>query len=97
VPPASRASLPLELADKYAYACSFKPDRYLGINVRKPTTLTTRLTGLALATPPTTMILLVYSILLFPLSRAQKISSAGRGLQPGPYVQAAESSPQQGE
>lgn len=75
VPPGTSASLRLEQADKFAYACSFKPTRYLGVNVRQPTTLSTRLTGLGLVVPPTTMVLLVYSLLLYPLKGKENEST----------------------
>ena len=66
VPPGTSAQLSLDEAEKYSYSCSFQPSRFLGINVRPPTTLLTRLTGLALAVPPTTMVLLLYGFLVFP-------------------------------
>lgn len=67
VPSGSSASIKLEQADKFAYSCSFQPSSYLGLNVVKPTTWVTRLTALGLATPPTTVFLFVYSILIWPL------------------------------
>lgn len=72
VPSGSSASLKLELADKFAYSCSFQPSSYLGLNVVKPTTWLTRLTALGLATPPTTAVLFVYSILIWPLKPEEK-------------------------
>jgi hypothetical protein len=75
VPPGTSASLRLDQAEKFAYSCSFQPSRYLGINVRQPTTLTTRLTGLGLAVPPTTMVLFLYSILLIPVDGKKKASA----------------------
>ncbi len=66
VPPGTSAQLSLDEPEKYSYSCSFQPSRFLGINVRPPTTFLTRLTGLALAVPPTTMVLLLYGFLVFP-------------------------------
>jgi hypothetical protein len=66
VPPGANAQLSLDEPEKYSYSCSFQPSRFLGINVRPPTTFLTRLTGLALAVPPTTMVLLLYGFLVFP-------------------------------
>jgi hypothetical protein len=51
----------MEQADKYAYSCSFQPSRYLGLDVRQATTLSTRLTGLIVATPATVAFLFIYS------------------------------------
>lgn len=67
VPAGSSASILLEQAEKFAYSCSFQPTQYLGLNVVKPTTWVTRVIALALATPPTTVFLFVYSILIWPL------------------------------
>lgn len=66
VPPGSSAQLALDEPEKYSYSCSFQPSRFLGINVRPATTLLTRLTGLALAVPPTTMVFFLYGFLVFP-------------------------------
>jgi hypothetical protein len=66
VPPSSSAQLALDEAEKYSYSCSFQTSRFFGINVRPPTTFLTRLTGLALAVPPTTMVLFLYGFLVVP-------------------------------
>ncbi len=67
VPPGSSGSLVLDEVDNFAYACSFQPSRYLGLNVRQPITLMTRLTALALATPPTTLVVFFYSLVAKPI------------------------------
>ena len=67
VPPGATGRLVLEDANKYAYACSFAPSRYLGIDVRQATTITTRLTALGLATPPMAIIIFIYSLLAIPV------------------------------
>jgi hypothetical protein len=72
VPPGAKASLALEQPSKYAYQCSFQPTRYLGIDVRQPTTLATRLAALGLATPPTTAFLFFYSLIVWPLKPRQE-------------------------
>ncbi len=66
VPPGTSASLALDQAENYSYSCSFQVTRYLDLNVRLPTTWKTRLTGLSLAVPPTTMMFFVYSFVIFP-------------------------------
>lgn len=72
VPPGATGRLVLEDANKFAYACSFAPSRYLGIDVRQATTITTRLTALGFATPPMVVILFIYSLLAFPvISKAE--------------------------
>ena len=67
IPAASSAQMPLDEAENLALSCSFTPSKYLGIEIRTPTTLDTRLTALSFAVPPTTAILFVYSLLAFPL------------------------------
>ena len=76
VPPGAKASLALEQPTKFAYQCSFRPTRYLGIDVRQPTDLGTRLTALGLATPPTAAFLFVYSLIIWPLKPREKPKAA---------------------
>ena len=66
-PAKGSASMTLNQADHFALACSFSTTQYLGLNVRPPTTLRTRLLGIAFAAPPTAAILFVYSLIVFPL------------------------------
>ena len=74
VPAGATGRLDLNQPNKYAYACSFSNSRYLGLDVRKPTTLGTRFTGLALAAPPTAAFLFLYGLLVFPVKPRQKPS-----------------------
>lgn len=46
VPANSSASLALDEAADLLYECSFQPDKIFGIDVRKPLTLTTHLSGI---------------------------------------------------
>ncbi len=66
-PAKGSASMTLNQADHFALACSFSTTQYLGLNVRPPTTLRTRVLGIAFAAPPTAAILFVYSLIVFPL------------------------------
>jgi hypothetical protein len=72
VPAGTSASLAMEKASKYAYECSFQSSRYLGLEVKQPTTWQTRLTALALAAPATTVFLFVYSLVIYPLESRKK-------------------------
>ncbi len=67
VPPGASARLDMKQAEQIAYTCSFQATRYLGLDVRQPTTLGTRLTALAVAAPTMTSLLFVYSLLVFPI------------------------------
>ncbi len=77
VPANSSASLSLDQAANLAYQCSFQTSRYLGLNVRPPTTLGTRLQALFLAAPATALFLFVYSILVFPLQPKKDAGKSG--------------------
>jgi hypothetical protein len=68
IPPKTKSSLVLDAAQRYAYSCSFKTSRYLGLNVKQATTWQTRVVGLGFAVPPTTMFFFIYSLVLWPLN-----------------------------
>ena len=67
VPPGTSASLVMGQADKLSYSCSFQTTRYLGIDVHQATTMTTRITALALAAPTTAVMLFLYSLVALPI------------------------------
>jgi len=72
IPPKLKASLVLDAAQRYAYSCSFKTTRYLGLNVKQATTWQTRVVGLGFAVPPTTMFFFIYSLVLWPINPKPK-------------------------
>jgi len=78
VPAGGTASLVMKQAQKFAYSCSFATSRYLGLDVRQPTTLGTRLTGLGLAAPTMTALFFIYSVLIFPINTSQTLGAAGK-------------------
>lgn len=67
IPPDTSVQMPLNEAENLAVACSFTPSKYLGIDVRTPTTFSTRMTAFSFAVPPTTVMLFIYSLLVFPV------------------------------
>jgi hypothetical protein len=67
VPSNGSASMKLDEADHFALTCTFSATSYMGLNVKPPTTLRTRLLGIAFAAPPTAIMLFVYSLIVFPL------------------------------
>jgi hypothetical protein len=67
IPANSSASLNLDQPMQYAYRCSFQATNYMGLDVRPPTTLATRLQGLFLTAPATMIFLFLYSLLVYPL------------------------------
>lgn len=80
VPAGSNASLVMEQAERVAYTCSFQASNYLDLNVKPPTTLTTRISALALTVPPTTMFLFLYSLILWPLAPREKTMTGANGM-----------------
>jgi hypothetical protein len=78
VPPNSTGSLVMERADKLAYTCSFREDKYLGLDVRNPTTWATRLTGLVLTAPTLAALMFVYSLALWPIGGKKPASRTSK-------------------
>lgn len=68
VPPNSSASLPMEEAENLTLTCSFQPSKFLGLEIKEPTTLSTRLLALLFATPPTVLIAYLYSLVAYPVA-----------------------------
>jgi hypothetical protein len=77
VPANGTASQRLDTADNFAWSCSINPSKTFGLNVKIPTTLKTRLLGIAFAAPPTAVMLFVYSLIVFPVKPASKAPKAG--------------------
>jgi hypothetical protein len=73
IPANSSASLTLDNANRYLETCSFQPTQYLGLDVRQPTTLGTRLQALVVAGPGTIIFLFIYSLVLFPLDKKKNV------------------------
>ncbi len=67
VPSGTSASLNLDTANRYSYACSFQPSKYLGLDVRSRVTLATRLIAILFAGIPTGAMFALYSFVAFPL------------------------------
>lgn len=74
VPPGSTGRIVLEEANKFSYSCSFAPSRYLGLDVKAPTTLQIRLTALSISVPTTAAFLFIYSVLVFPINPKPRIA-----------------------
>ena len=71
VPPGASGSLVMERVNNYSYSCSFQTSRYLGLDVRQPTTFGTRLIGIGLAAPTLTALVFLYSLLVFPVDKSR--------------------------
>lgn len=67
VPPGTTGSLVMADIGKLAYSCSFSTTQYLGLDIREPTTLGTRLVALSFAAPTMTALIFVYSLAALPI------------------------------
>lgn len=77
IPAGSTATLPLYEAENFSLGCSFQKNNYLGIDVREPTTVFTRLLAMATAGPATILFLYLNSLLFFPIKRQDESESSG--------------------
>ena len=68
VPPGSKASLTLDESNYFSYECSFQPTRFLGLDVRTPTTMSVRLLGMITVAIPSGVLIWLYGLAAFPLS-----------------------------
>jgi hypothetical protein len=78
IPAMSSASLNLEEPVQYSARCSFQPSRYMGLDVREPTTFWTRVQGVILVAPPVGIFLFLYSLVVYPLQPENKITDNRR-------------------
>ena len=65
----ARASASLVMDDEslFEYTCSFRPSRYLGLEVHEATTLNIRLIGITYVSPATALLIFIYSLALKPI------------------------------
>jgi hypothetical protein len=83
IPAGASASLVMEQAEELAYSCSFQSSRYLGLDIKQPTTWRTRLVALILAAPATTVFIFLYSLVIWPLQPRRRPAIPASG-QPSP-------------
>lgn len=70
IPAGSSAILSLDAVQSYAYACSFRPSKYLGLDVREALTLGTRFYGILYSGIPLGALIAVYAVIL-PLKKRE--------------------------
>jgi len=74
IPPSTSSVLSLDQADRYSYACSFQPTKYLGLDVRPRVSGGIRFQALLAIALPTGMMLAVYSYLIPIKKRGPEVS-----------------------
>ena len=62
IPKGTTASIYFSRPDNLAYACTFTPEKYFGLEVKEPLTLFTRLTGILSAGIPLGTLLALYLV-----------------------------------
>jgi hypothetical protein len=73
IPADSVARMTFETPTEISYSCSFRPNDYLGIEVRQATNINTRVVGLFLAAPTTATLFFLYSLLVFPVKQKMAV------------------------
>lgn len=69
IPSGSSASMRLDTEQDYAFTCSFIPSKYIGLNVRPPLTVVTRILGILEAGLPMGILIALYSIYAIPVKK----------------------------
>jgi hypothetical protein len=69
IPANSSAELSLDQEENLAYECSFQPGKYLGLDVREPLTLGTRLYGILFVAIPMSIMIALYSLIIVPTKK----------------------------
>lgn len=67
IPAGASASLNLDQAENLAMSCSFQPSQYMGLDVREPVNIDTRLFGIFLSGVPLGIMFLLYSFVIWPV------------------------------
>jgi uncharacterized membrane protein YraQ (UPF0718 family) len=67
IPASTSASLNLDEVNNFIFACSFQPSSYLGLDVREPVTLATRIGGVIFSGLPLGAIIALYSLIVWPI------------------------------
>jgi len=62
IPKGANAKLVFTKSENLAYACTFTPEKYLGLEVKLPLTISTRITGILSAGIPMGMLIALYVV-----------------------------------
>jgi hypothetical protein len=89
VPAKTTASLAMDEPTTASYSCSFRPDRYMDIDVRQPTTWADRLTGISIAAPTLATLVFLYSLAAKPIP-GEKPKSPVSGQDHAPLAAASD-------
>ena len=73
IPSGSSASMKLDTEQDYAFACSFQASKYIGLNVRSPLTIGTRILGILEAGLPMGILIALYGVFAMPFKKQSTI------------------------
>jgi len=76
VPPGTTGSMVLDQAKKMSVNCTFQSSRYLGLDIRPATTISTRIAGLLISAPTLAALLFLYSLAVYPIKPAEQAANA---------------------
>lgn len=62
IPKGTTAKLAFNKSENLAYACTFTPDKYLGLDIKQPLTISTRITGVLSAGIPLGTLMAIYLV-----------------------------------
>jgi hypothetical protein len=62
IPKGASAKLAFAKSENLAYACTFTPEKYLGLEIKQPLTIATRVTGIFSAGIPLGMLIALYVV-----------------------------------
>jgi hypothetical protein len=72
IPASTSASLNLDEVNNFIFACTFQPSSYLGLDVREPVTLATRIGGVIFSGLPLGAIIALYSLIVWPIKSEEE-------------------------
>ncbi len=78
VPAGASGSLVMNQVERIAYTCSFQSQNYLGLDIRPPTTISTRITALVLTVPTLAALIFLYSLAAFPVKDQRNEKTHGQ-------------------
>jgi len=80
IPAGTSAQLELTQEESVAYECSFQTNKYIGLDVREPLTLRTRISGILFAGLPLGVLIALYSLIM--PSRKQGYADPAKNVRP---------------
>jgi hypothetical protein len=73
IPSGSSARMKLDTEQDYSFACSFQTSKYIGLSVKPPLTIGTRILGVIQAGFPMGVLIALYVVFAFPMKKPSAI------------------------